>query len=319
MTRFDVISLGETMLRLSPPHLQRVSQAKGFEIHIGGSESNVTIGLAGLGLQVAWLSKLTKNILGEYIERGVAYYGVDTSLVKWTHEHRVGLYFIEEGRPPRTSHALYDRAASAMCFITPADLPTSFDAKLVHFSGITLALGDSAIATARQFVQTARQEGSIISFDTNYRTKLWSPEQARDTCEQFMADADIVFIPYKDANALYETQLPEDHLAHLHTQFPNAHFVMTLGSDGASAISSSGELYRQTAFQAHPVGTVGGGDAFVAGFLYQYLQNAEQLQIALRWGTACAAFKYATHGDMPLFSYDEIAGLVEGNQPLVRR
>ena len=143
--RFDVITLGETMLRLTPPALRRIEQTQTFDLEIGGSESNTSVGLARMGLKVAWVSRLTDNALGRLIARGIATQGVDVSQVVWTREHRIGVYFLEEGRPPRPSRVIYDRADSAFSHMTPADLPLSLfapgGARLLHVTGITPALG----------------------------------------------------------------------------------------------------------------------------------------------------------------------------------
>ncbi len=108
-TRYDVITLGETMLRFTPPQLKRLEQTTGFDIEVGGTESNTAVGLARLGLNVAWLSRLTDNPLGRIIEQAIAKNGVDTSHIIWTDQDRVGLYFLEEGRIPRGSRVIYDR------------------------------------------------------------------------------------------------------------------------------------------------------------------------------------------------------------------
>src|SRR5687768_14961826 len=110
MQGYDVITLGETMVRLSPPGFRRIEQSTEMTVEVGGSESNVAIGLARLGLRSLWLSRLTANSLGRLIEQQVRRHGVDTSRVLWTDEDRVGLYFLEEGPGPRGSRVIYDRA-----------------------------------------------------------------------------------------------------------------------------------------------------------------------------------------------------------------
>ncbi len=141
MPRYDVVTLGETMLRLTPPGLKRLEQAMSFEIEVGGTESNMAIGLARLGLKVLWLSRLTDNPLGRLIARTIASHGVDTSRVVWTADDRIGLYFLEEGRAPRGSKVTYDRRHSAISQMRPAELPVELfhadGARLLHLTGIT--------------------------------------------------------------------------------------------------------------------------------------------------------------------------------------
>src|SRR4051812_25493286 len=103
MAVYDVVTLGETMLRFTPPAMQRIEQASTFEIHVGGSESNTAVGLARLGMKVCWLSRLTDNSLGHMISGTIARFGVDTSHIAWTDEDRVGLYFYEPSVAPRAS------------------------------------------------------------------------------------------------------------------------------------------------------------------------------------------------------------------------
>lgn len=313
MSAYDVVTLGETMLRFTPPALRRLEQTLDFELHIGGSESNTSVGLARLGLKVAWISRLTQNALGQVIARTIASHGVDTSQVVWTSEDRIGLYFLEEGKAPRGSQVIYDRKDSAMSKMTPQDLPEIFEpakARLFHTSGITLAISSSAKETASLAVEKAKAAGWLVSFDVNYRAKLWTPAQARAGCESVMQQADILFIPLRDARLIYERTdaSPEAVLSWLAQRFPEALVVMTMSAQGSMAISK-GQAYAQGTFHAEEVGRLGGGDAFAAGFLYQYL-STKDVAAALRWGAAVAALKYSITGDFPLVSKPEVEALV---------
>src|SRR5690606_746052 len=120
---WDVVTLGETMIRFSPASYKRVEQVSEFDLFVGGSESNTAVGLARLGANVLWVSRLTDNFLGHHIQRTLKQHDVDTSQFIWTDQDRVGLYFIEEGHPPRTNVVVYDRRDSAMSKITPDELP----------------------------------------------------------------------------------------------------------------------------------------------------------------------------------------------------
>jgi 2-dehydro-3-deoxygluconokinase len=311
---YDVVTLGETMLRFTPPALRRLEQTHDFELHVGGSESNTAVGLARLGLKVAWLSRLTDNALGHIISRTVASHGVDTSHVVWTPEDRVGLYFLEEGKAPRGSQVIYDRKDSAVSKMRQGELPDVFQkgtAKLFHTTGITLAISQHAHATATKAVELAKQAGWLVSFDVNYRAKLWTPDQAREGCEAVAQQADILFIPLRDAKTMYklpEDSSPESVLNFLAKRFPKAIIAMTMSAKGAMAFRA-GNVYQQEAFKAEEVGRLGGGDAFSAGFLYGYLLNGN-IEGALRWGAAVAALKYSIPGDFPLIEKHEVEALV---------
>jgi 2-dehydro-3-deoxygluconokinase len=312
---YDLVALGETMLRFTPPALRRLEQTLEFELHVGGSESNTSVGLARLGLKVAWLSRLTDNALGQVIARTIAQQGVDTSQIVWTPEDRVGLYFLEEGKAPRGSQVIYDRKGSAISKMQPSDLPTPLfqkdKAKLFHTTGITLAISQSAAATALKAVELAKRAGWLVSFDVNYRAKLWTPKEAREGCEAIMQQADILFTPLRDAQLIYEfadDASPDEVLEMLTQRFPEAVIVMTMSNKGAMAKDSSG-VYSQGIFPAEEVGRLGGGDAFSAGFLYSYLKSRET-SLALCYGAAVAALKYSITGDFPLVNKQEVEMLV---------
>ncbi|MFZ4815897.1 MAG: PfkB family carbohydrate kinase [Phototrophicaceae bacterium] len=316
---YDVITLGETMYRLTPPSFQRVAQATQFNIEIGGSESNTAVGLAQLGMTVAWLSRLTDNALGRRITQTLQGYDVDTSHVVWTDADRVGLYFMEEGQPPRPTQVTYDRAGSAISRMTVADLPqplfTAGQARLLHLTGITAALSESAHQVVHQAMVWGKAAGWKISFDINYRAKLWSPQAAVAGCEALAQLADVILLPLRDAQLLYAA--PSDPVAcldYLHGRWPHARLILTLGADGAMALDHNGQHIQQAAFPATPIGRIGGGDAFTAGFLYALLTDPDDLQTALRWGAAMAALKYTLPGDLPIVRRDDVLALLgQGN------
>lgn len=329
MADYDVLTLGETMLRFTPPGVQRIDQAPYFELEVGGSESNTSVGLSRLGLKVAWLSRLPANPLGRRIARTLAGQGVDTSHVVWAAGERLGLYFIEFGDGPRPTQVTYDRADSAMSRMQPDELPTELfepgRARHMHLTGITVAISQSAVATARRAVELAKAAGMTVSFDVNYRAKLWSPAEARAGCHEFATAADIFFTPLRDAESIYGVDSdPDTALAQLQAEYPQATVILTLGAEGAIGAESSKAAINQSVFPAGTVGRIGGGDAFTAGVLYGYLTDTDadtRLATALRWGAAAAAFKYTIPGDMPLFEKEEVEALLHsGNQaPQVRR
>lgn len=323
MADYDVVTLGETMLRLTPPLLLRLEQTKTFDIEIGGSESNLSVGLVRLGMRVAWLSRLTSNAPGRMIANQIRAFGVDISHVVWTPHDRIGIYYLEEGKAPRGSQVIYDRANSAMSRISPEDLPRDLfqpgRAKILHLSGITLALSESASKTCYQAAEWAKAAGWRLSFDINYRARLWSAADAVAGCDAMAHMTDVLFMPLRDAQYLYGApENVEDALQFLRQRYPSPNIVLTTGEEGAVGLTADGTIHHQKAFPAEAVGRVGGGDAFVAGFLYGYLTH-NTLPDGLLWGTAAAAFKYSVPGDIPLFTYDELAQLVKSGEGGVLR
>jgi 2-dehydro-3-deoxygluconokinase len=318
---YDVITLGETMLRFTPPNLRRLDQATSFELEVGGSESNLAIGLTRLGLKVLWLSRLTNNPLGWLIERTIAGQGVDTSRVIWTEQDRVGLYFLEEGRPPRHSKVIYDRKNSAISQMRASDLPVDLfqpgRARLLHLSGITPALSPNLAVAAQRALNLAKESGWQVSFDLNYRSQLWNPGEALAGCTPFLEAADILVMPLGDVRVMYDLaggEAPVDILQMLRERYPQAIIALTLGPAGALGCEPDGPCLEQPAFPAEEVGRLGTGDAFAAGFLYCLLtiaEPAERLAQALRWGAAMAALKHTIPGDIPFVSQAEVERLVQ--------
>lgn len=321
MTRFDVVTLGETMLRLTPPHYRRLEQASALDIEVGGTESNMAIGLARLGLKPAWLSRLTDNPMGRLIAGALAAQGVDTSHVVWTDDDRVGVLFFEIGKAPRGSRVIYDRQGSAVSRMCPEELPRNLfqpdGARLFHTTGVTLALTPSLTGTAHRALSLAKAAGWLVSFDVNYRRTLWSPTAAREGCEAYATAADILFIPRGDACDLYgfDAQTAAEHILEtLARHYPQATIALTMGVEGALGREPGGEIVHQAAFPAEEVDRLGGGDAFAAGFLYGYLTASDdrhRLTTALQWGTATAALKYTIPGDAPLIERHEVEALLQ--------
>ncbi|MCC6507569.1 MAG: sugar kinase [Pirellulaceae bacterium] len=318
---FDVVTLGETMLRFTPPSRNRLEQADHLQVHIGGSESNTAVGLARLGLKTTWLSRLPSTALGRMVSGELARYGVDVSHVVWTDNARLGLYFLEEAGPPRGSQVIYDRSDSAISRMTPDELPRSlFEAnklRLFHTTGITLALSESTRETALLAAKLAKAAGALISFDINYRSKLWSPAAAAQHCQSMLQLADLIFIPDRDIQTLFQLPAvdePERALETLAGRWPHATWVMTRGRTGSSAIAH-GTFYVEGIFASDEVGRLGGGDAFSAGFLARYLESHGDVASSLRWGAATSALKYSIPGDLPLMTRAEVEALVKNNSP----
>ncbi len=316
MTRYDVLTFGESMLRLTPPGFLRIEQTRSFDIWVGGTESNTAVGLARLGMKAAWLSRLPATPMGRYIRNRVAQYGVDVGHVVWAGaDERLGIYYHEKAQAPRASEIIYDRKDSAMSRMTPDDLPADLFgagvARALHLTGITLAISDGARETAHEAIRRAKAAGWPVSFDTNYRSKLWGGAEAAAGCHHAMSLADVIFCPLGDYEALYGGADEREAIAALARRYPQALVVMTLGAGGAQAMTKAGDHLRQPAILAGEVGRIGGGDAFTAGFLYGWLTFAD-IELALKWGVAMSAHKYTIPGDLPLVDREAVADLVAG-------
>src|SRR5258708_2345661 len=188
---YDVVTFGEAMLRFVPQNDQRTEQAQAFNVTVGGGELNVAVGVSRLGLRSAWGSRLPDNPLGPLLPGKVREQGVGSSHVAMTKDGRCGLYFLEQGASPRAAAVLYDRADSAISRIKPGDVDWGRvleGVRFFHISGITPALSKSAAEVTREALSAARKAGCMVSYDLNYRSKLWTPVEARPCHDPLMAN-----------------------------------------------------------------------------------------------------------------------------------
>ncbi len=293
----DVLTFGETMLRLSPPGRLRLAQAASLDVWVAGCESNVAAALCALGLSATWVSRLPDNPPARKVEAALRATGVDVSHVVWTPANeRVGLFYAEAAAEPRAGTVVYDRAHSAASALTPADLPDAlFDChRHLHVSGITSALSASCAAAVADAAARAKARGRTVSLDVNYRAKLWSPQDAAAALSLLMASVDVLFCAQADAALLFGLSGDASSLRD-HFGVPVA--VLTAGADGATACDAGGCLAVPAVPVAETVERIGSGDAFAAGFLAEYLRGAS-LEDALKMGAAAGALKRTILGDM---------------------
>ena len=320
---YDFVSIGETMLRFSPPIPLRLEQANLMELHIGGSESNTLVGLSRLGARACWISRLPDHSLGQQVARLIAMHGVDTSHVVWTSEDRLGVYYYEPACFPRSGEVIYDRKDSAFTKFTYQQIPCHplESCRWFHATGISLALNPTVRTTMEFARDYARRHGACVSFDFNYRSKLWSIDQARVGCLPWVESSDLVFFAKRDAIAFLELasdtsdQGVVEALAKLRGGKCS---VVTLGQQGAIA-AESGQVCSVGTKRVDGAGRLGGGDAFSAGFLYARLQGFPMAE-TLSWANAMAGLKYSIPGDMPIVHKQDIVRWLEDGTPgTVRR
>src|SRR5438270_1199826 len=199
---YDLLTLGETLLRLSPPGLQRLDQARLFEIGVGGSELNVGCLLERRGRRVAWVSRLPEGPLGRIVDGEARRHGVDTRWVRWIDGARLGLMFFEPGPAPRNARVIYDRKHSAASELAFEDAP--WEALIaasarVHLSGITPALSASCRALVLHVAAMAGAAGKPLSYDLNYRATLTSPAEARAVFEAVAPHVELLVTAERDA------------------------------------------------------------------------------------------------------------------------
>jgi len=312
----DLVTLGEVLLRLAIPSPTRFETARQLDLQLGGAEANVAAACARLGLRTAWISALPANQWGERIRRELTGHGIDCAYVRMTEGARVGVYFLEYGVPPRPVRVLYDRRDSAFARLTAAQVdwePVRL-ARIVHLTGITPALGEAP----RSLFERALAEAATVSFDVNYRATLWSPAEARAFLEPVLTRVRYLFIGQGEAQTLFGfAGSPEQTLDGLARLAPKATISLQRGEEG-STVLDGGRLARPSLRPVvQVVDPIGAGDAYAAGFLWATL-SGRGLQEAVDAGTAVAAIKCSTWGDIALVSPQDVADLLAGG-PDIRR
>jgi 2-dehydro-3-deoxygluconokinase len=323
MTMYDVVTFGEAMVRLSPPNSQRLEQTQSLDVHVGGAELNVAVGVTRFGMKSAWVSKLPKNGLGYMIRGRAQAFGVDCSHIVWSDKGRAGLYFVEFGASPRASSVLYDRANSAISMIQPGevDWPKVFNgSKHFHMSGITPALSALATQVTAEALKAAKKAGCTVSYDLNYRKKLWTPAEAKKVQEPMMADVDILITTEEDTNVVFGIK-EKDYEAvaeRLAQTFRFRIVAITLREDLSvlrnnwTAIAyQDGKIYKDKKYDVEIVDRVGAGDSFTAGFLYGWMKEKD-VEKGVRYGNAFAALKHTVPGDLNWCTVEEVEAQLKG-------
>jgi 2-dehydro-3-deoxygluconokinase len=307
----DILTFGETMIRLSSPIGQRIETVQSLDVRIGGAESNLSIALARLGRKVAWTSVLPTNPLGQRIARELNWHGVDTSAVAWVDTGRVGVYFLDTGSTPRATQVIYDRKDSVVSKATPdqIDIERAAHTRVLHLTGITVAISKGCADICRKLIASTRASGGAFSFDVNYRSLLWSPEEAQAGLDPVCEQADILFCGRDDAGTIWNIQGdPEAVVAGLYERFGSEITVVTLGGDGAIIRLPDGSVRRTASFPVDIIDPVGAGDAFAAGFLHGYLDG--DLERAMAVAPAMAALKMTINGDLAIITPAELEAVV---------
>lgn len=327
----QLVTFGETMIRLSPPGQCRLEQTDLLQVQVGGSEMNAAVAATRLGLRTTFITRLTRNPLGRLIANKAREHGVDTSLIVWTEEDRVGTYFVEFGASPRANSVIYDRKDSAIANVHPgqADWRTAFnEARIFHTSGITFALSPSASETAFEALQIAKEMGLEVSLDLNYRARLWTQERARRIMTEAIGMADILITTEEDTERVFGIQADsyEEVAQRLAQMFDLRVVAITLRKTPSvwrnqwSAIAYSAatkSIYAGPEYDIEVVDRVGSGDAFAGGFLYGYLNGG--IEAGVRYGVGISALKQTHPGDLAWATKDEVERALEGESLRIAR
>jgi 2-dehydro-3-deoxygluconokinase len=354
--RWDVVSLGEVMLRLDPGD-GRVHTTRTFNVWEGGGEYNVARGLHRcFRLDAAIVTALVHNPVGRLVQDLIYQGGVDQSLIKWVSYDGVGrltrngLNFTERGFGVRAALGCSDRGHTAVSQLKPGDIDWEEifgrqGARWFHTGGIFCALSETTPAVAREAIAAAKRHGTIVSYDLNYRDSLWQgiggPARAQEVNRELAPFIDVMLGNEEDFTAAlgFEVEgLDEQHakldtenfrkmIEHAVRDFPNFKAVATTLRNAKTATINDwgavcycdGELYQaRTRENLEIFDRVGGGDSFASGLIYGFLAGKGP-QWAVECGAAHGALAMTTPGDTTMATLAEVEKVMKGGTARVAR
>ncbi len=330
------ITFGEIMLRLKPPNCERFFQSPLLEATFGGAEANVAVGLARFGLNVAYVSVIPKNAIGDACIGELRRQGVDTSFIVRKGD-RLGIYFLETGANQRPSKVVYDRSHSAIAEAKPGDI--NWDrvfngASWFHITGITPAISLSASELSLEAVKKAREKGITVSCDLNYRGKLWKyGKSAPEVMTELVKYIDIAIGNEEDCqkslgvkvdinieSGRLQTEKYKELTRKVLNLYPNfKKIAITLresystNHNGWSAVLNNREEFLVSKkYEIHNIiDRVGAGDTFAAGLIYGFNKLDDDKE-TLEFAVAASCLMHSIPGDLPLLSVEEVKSLVGG-------
>lgn len=323
------LAIGEIMLRLTPPNYEKIRVTNSFDASYGGSEANIALALANLGVDSTFFTVVPNNSLGKSAIRMLRSNDVHCTPVilstpQETPTHRLGTYYLETGYGIRASKVTYDRKHSA---ITEYDFSkVDLDALLseftwLHLSGITPALGDNCKKLIMDCLKKAKEKGLTVSFDGNFRSTLWSWEEARDFCTQCLPYVDVLLGiepyhlwrdendfskgDYKDGVPLQPSYEQQDEIFRAFVQrYPNlkciARHVRYVHSGSENSLKAfmwyDDHTFESKLFTFNILDRVGGGDAFASGLIYAIMHDYKPMDM-VNFAVASSVLKHTIHGD----------------------
>ncbi|MDD6401527.1 MAG: sugar kinase [Lachnospiraceae bacterium] len=330
-----VVTFGELMLRLEPEGYLRFVQAEKYLATFGGGEANVSVSLANFGYDVKFVTKLPSHEIGQCAVNSLRKFGVNTSDIVRGGD-RVGIYFLEKGASQRPSKVIYDRKGSAIAEADAKDFDWDkiFDGvEWFHFTGITPALGKNVADICLEACKAAKDRGITISCDLNYRKKLWTKEEAKETMSVLCKYVDVCIANEEDANDVFgikatDTDVEAGKVSYegfkevaskLAKEFDFKKVAITLRTSisatdnmWAAMLYDGTDFFFSKTYPVHIVDRVGGGDSFGAGLIYSLMENYDS-QSVIEFATAASCLKHSVEGDYNMVSVEEVKALAKGN------
>ncbi|MCX4489951.1 sugar kinase [Streptomyces anulatus] len=290
-----LVTLGEAMTVVAADNPGPLTPGKPARLSFAGAEATVAIGVSRLGHSAAWIGRVGADAGGAMIIGGMRAEGVDVSHVRTETALPTGL-MLRERRTADHTRSTYYRRGLAGSRLAPGDVDEHLvaAARLLHITGITPALGSTAREAVRHAVGIARNAGVTVSLDINYRSLLWSKDEAAAELDYLVRQADIVFAGPEEAG-LVVGDAPPERTAQALTALGPRQAVVKLGSEGALAIVD-GVVLAQSPVPVTVVDPIGAGDAFVAGYLAAHLDGAAPAERLLDAAT-CGSFAISVQGD----------------------
>ena len=319
MTRdIDVVSIGESLGLLVANAHGRLQQVGTMSLGFGGAESNVAIGVARLGGTSAWVGRLGTDALSDLIIRELRAETVSVHAARDAVKP-TAMMIKERPRPGRSRITFY-RDGLAGSRLEASDIPaeTIANSTVLHITGITPALGRSAYDAIDHAIDLADRYGTLISFDINHRARLWGADSsARDTYRRLAPHADVIFAGEDEAYLLTGVPAGPGQLEALR-ELGTCDAVIKQGDRGAEAMSADGHTCQRSSVTVPIVDTVGAGDAFVAGWLMEWVNGATMTE-RMETAVACGAAACTAGGDWEsLPTREEIKHLTDSDDPVVR-
>ena len=326
---FDLIALGEIMLRLSTNENERLQRHDNLRKRTGGAELNTAAGAAELGLKTAVISKLPDNDLTTFARNRIRFGNVNDQYIVLdkTPDARMGVYFYEYGAYPRKPRIIYDRKNSSVNKISIDEFDEGLytQARCFHTSGITLALGPNCRDTAIEMMKRFKEQGTLISFDVNFRGNLWSGPEAKECIEAILPYVDIFFCSEDTARLTF---LKEGDLKNMMKEFAEEYNLKIVASTQRIVHSPKCHTFGSVIYNAvedmyyeeepyhniDVVDRIGSGDAYISGVLYGLLTYNMDCRRALEYGNATGAMKNTVPGDLLIADLKEIDGMIKDHQ-----
>ena len=316
--RFDVTTIGEMLIRLSVPSGKRIENAAQLEVFPAGAEANVVTLLARLERQACWFGALPANPLGRLAVNALRVAGVDTGGVCWNEIGRMGTYYVEFGEPPRGIQVTYDRAHSCATQLRVNEINWDLllDTRLLHLTGITPPLSPSCQEIILEAIRRANERGVPISFDINYRQKLWSAAEAAQTLSPLIQNVELLFCSQADAKRLFHCTGSTREIAQGVLELSRARFVVVTFAEQGALLWNGNEWIHETAHSTRIIDRLGAGDALAAGVIHGWLDG--DLPAGLRYGVTLSALALTKFGDMVVTNRSELLSLSQASSTLSR-